>query len=470
MSSDLLDVLNLQQRDAPAKKKQKVAEPKVKRQNTPPVPVRNQQKFKDRLNSLTKPSPWTWASFKNGSRSDSLQLHHWVKGSKESVEAAEVPYKFEKYNTSLNIPSFTEEDYNNFIADEPIDGNNEMDIDENKAPDSKEEETSKKPETEDDETNTEKTASEVEEIVKQLPWDYEETRYLFDLSIAFDLKWVVINDRYDFKGNSRSIEDLQERFYSVCQRILIHENDKDEDTQNSNLISNLNFNKRKEIKRKMYLNRLLERSPAEIAEEESLLIEARKFEVSAKKTITERASLLQLLDSPQSNGSINQYLSSQGLTQLYNSLMTEKRKRRVDSPAPENPLTALNEKIKQQHIQRQKQIQQEKLEQQKKKKENPISTLLSKNLTPREEEEFGLKIHAEKISPGVALRSTKLSTFKPGVQAKITTILNEMGLGKKPSLATSRVVAKQEELYKTINILLELKRQVDKLEAEAKDN
>ncbi len=31
MSSDLLDVLNLQQRDAPAKKKQKVAEPKVKR-------------------------------------------------------------------------------------------------------------------------------------------------------------------------------------------------------------------------------------------------------------------------------------------------------------------------------------------------------------------------------------------------------------------------------------------------------
>lgn len=427
-------------------------------QNTPPVPVRNQQKFKDRLNALARPSPWTWTHFKNGARTDSLKLNHWVKGSKESVEAVEVPYKFEKYNLSLNIPTFTEEDYHSFIKEEITEENleNEMEVDD-------------KPKDKEDENQEGSEKSEEENSVeKPVPWDYEETRYLFDLSVAFDLKWVVIHDRYDFKDRVRSTEDLQERFYFVCQRILIHENDKEEDAQNSNLISNLNFNKKKEVERKIYLNRLLERSPAEIAEEESLLIEARKFEVAAKKTITERASLLQLLDSPQATGSIGQYLSSQGLTQLYNTLMTEKRKRRVDSPAPENPLTALNEKIKQQHIQRQKQLQQEKLEQQKKKKENPISTLLSKNLTPREEEEFGLRIHTEKISPGVALRSTKLSSYKPGVQAKITAILNEMGLGNKPVLATAKVVAKQEELYKTINTLLDLKRQVDKLEAESK--
>lgn len=430
-------------------------------QNTPPVPVRHQQKFKDRLNSLAKPSPWTWTHFKNGARRDSLELHHWVKGSKEAVEAAEVPYKFEKYNTSLNIPTFTEEDYHSFIKEEPVEENPEIEME-------VDDKSSSVKETADESQDSKEKSQEENPIEMQIPWDYEETRYLFDLSVAFDLKWVVIHDRYDFKDRLRSMEDLQERFYFVCQRILIHENDKEEDAQNSNLISNLNFNKKKEVERKIYLNRLLERSPAEIAEEESLLIEARKFEVAAKKTITERASLLQLLDSPQATGSIGQYLSSQGLTQLYNNLMTEKRKRRVDSPAPENPLTALNEKIKQQHIQRQKQLQQEKLEQQKKRKENPISTLLSKNLTPREEEEFGLRIHTEKISPGVALRSTKVSSYKPGVQAKITAILNEMGLGKKPVLATAKVVAKQEELYKTINTLLDLKRQVDKIEAESK--
>ncbi|CCH40764.1 SWR1-complex protein [Wickerhamomyces ciferrii] len=503
MSSDILDVLNIQQREAQApKKKQKLNEPKSKQlynllgQNTPPVAVRGQQKFKDRLNTLAKPSSWSWTSFTNGSRNDDLKLHHWVKGSKEIVEATEVPYKFEKYNNTLNIPNFTEDDYNEFIQDDPIEGEEEQgeqdkDKDDDEIiPDAdsseqqkesnendKQEENNKSPvkeeTTDDNKIDDEKKPIEKQDKPKPIQrWDYKETRYLFDLSIAFDLKWVVIHDRYNFIPNrNRSIEDLQERFYNVCQQILIHENEKEENpsnSQNSNLISNLNFNKKKEIERKNYLNRLLERSPAEIAEEESLLIEARKFEVAAKKTITERASLLQLLDSPQATGSVGQYLSSQGLTQLYNTLMTEKRKRRIDSPAPENPLTALNEKIKQQNIQRQKQIQQEKLEAQKKKKENPISHLFQKHLTPKEEEEFGLKIHTEKISPGVALRSTKITTYKPGVQTKITSILNEMDLGKKPALLTSKVVAKQEELYKKINTLLELKRQVDKLEAESK--
>lgn len=427
MSSDILDVLSIER----GHKKQKVEQPKAKPltginrelyellgQNTPPVPVRNQQKFKDRLNALAKPASWKWTAFKNGARSDDLRLHHWVKGEIN----IDNPYKFEKYNIKLNIPTFTKEEYD-LLNDE-----------ENK-----------------DES-----------------WDYDETCYLFELANAFDLKWVIINDRYNYENKERTLEELQERFYSTCQRILIHENEIDESSQNSNLISNLNFNKNKEVARKLYLNRLLERSPAEIAEEESLLIEAKKFEVTAKKTISERSSLLQLLDSPQPTGSISQYLSSQGLTQLYNSLMTEKRKRRIDSPAPENPLTALNEKIKQQQLLKQKQLQNEKYELQKKKKENPIYTLFAKNLTPQEEESFGIKIHAEKISLGVTLRSSKITTYKQGVQTKISGVLNELGLGKKPVLITEKVVKKQEELLKTINTMLDLKRQLDKLDAESR--
>lgn len=515
MSSEILDVLNVQHSGSssqPPKKKQKT-EQKAKPltgmnrelfqllgQNTPPVAVRNQQKFKDRLNALEKPSSWTWAAFKNNARTDGLKLHHWVKGSKETVEASELPYKFEKYNTELNIPDFTEDDYLTFISDmdkmeeadvdmesgeakkavedtdssvTPIDGNlsKEKSTIESESDKKDTEKTTSTEETKDaqmtQESESESRTDEVETENKAVPWCYKETRYLFDLAKAFDLKWIVINDRYNYEEpTGRSLEDLQERFYGVCQRILIYQNEQEETAQNSNLISNLNYNKHKEIERKKYLIRLLERSPAEIAEEESLLIEAKKFEAAAKNTIAERAQLLQLLDSPHATGSINQYLSSQGLTQLYNQLMTEKRKRRVDSPAPENPLAALNEKFKQQHLSRQKQLQQERMEQHKRVKDSPISMLLSKNLTPREEAAFGLQVHAEKITPGVFLRSSKIPTYKPNVQNRIVAILNELGLGRKPVMSTESVVAKQDELYKTINTLLDLKKQVDKLEAE----
>lgn len=461
-------------------------------QNTPPIPVRAQQKFKDKLNAISKPSSWSWTAFKNGARTDDLELHHWVKGLKEKNSAeeeenpVEIPYKFEKYNVHLNIPDFTEEDYNSFIAaDDKVDEDVKMTEEKETANTETEKEqemgTGDKP-TDDGKSSDEKTDEKATEaadkeagkeneketqlsVNAETPWDYEETRYLFDLSKSFDLKWIVIHDRYSFKNRQRSVEDLQERFYSVCQTILIHDNEKEEGAQNSNLISNLNFNKKKEIERKAYLNRLLARSPAEIAEEESLIIEAKKFELAAKKTITERTALLQLLDSPQASASISQYLSSQGLTQLYNTLMTEKRKKRTDSPIPENPLAALNEKLKQQHLQRQKQLQMDK---QDKKKDNPIQHLISKNLTPREEEAFGLKIHQEKIAPGVYLRSSRMTSYKPGVQVRINAIMGELGLGKKPTLSTEKVIEKQEQLMKSINQLLELKRQVDKLEAEAK--
>ncbi|CDR47374.1 CYFA0S31e00958g1_1 [Cyberlindnera fabianii] len=461
MSSEILDVLNIGDHEQQPKKKQKVEQPRAKPltginrelyqllgQNTPPVAVRNQQKFKDRLNALEKPSSWTWASFKNGSREDGLRLHHWVKGSKEVVEAADPPYKFEKYNVHLNIPDFTEEEYAQFIAE----GDDVMEVDESEEP--------SEVKTEDNEEKAEK--------VPKLTWNYEETRYLFDLAKAFDLRWIVIHDRYNFQDKSRSVEDLQERFYNVCQRILIYENEKDETSANTNLISNLNFSKKKEVDRKAYLNRLLMRTPAEIAEEECLLIEAKKFEVAAKKSMTERAQLLQLLDSPQASGAISQYLTSQGLTQLYNQLMTEKRKRRMDSPAPENPLTALNEKLKQQALAKQKQLQQEKLEQQRKKKENPIYTLFQKHLRPEEEQVYGLKVHQERISPGVFLRSQKTTTYKTGVQSRISSILNELGLGTKPVMITEKVAAKQDELHKAINQLLELKKQADKLDSESR--
>ncbi|KAH3679379.1 hypothetical protein WICPIJ_008629 [Wickerhamomyces pijperi] len=434
-------------------------------QNTPPILLKQQSKFKDK--ALDKVTPWHWAKFQNKSRKDGLNLRHWNKGSDALNTAA---YKFEKYNTKgYDVPSFTKEDYEEFLAEN----------------DKEEEETGETEETEAawgyEETQYlfhlvqvyDLNWIEEETGETEAAWGYEETQYLFHLVQVYDLNWIVLYDRYKYQG--RRLEDLKERFYTVCQRILIHRNEKSSTNANSNLITNLNYNKAKELERKEYLERLLARTPAEIAEEESLLIEAKKYEIAAKKTIAERAQLLQLLDSPvSSSASIEQYLTSQGLTQLYNTLMTTKSKRKQTDNVPENPLTALNERLKltPQQVQSQQSQQQAATQAASsvphahaQRKVNPLSTLLSKNLTKKEEQQYGIQIHTEKLPQGVYLRSSKIPQFKTSIQAKINTSLAELGVGVKPTMPTAIVMSRYEELVKNLGLVLELKRQVDKLES-----
>lgn len=50
-------------------------------------------------------------------------------------------------------------------------------------------------------------------------WSFEETCYLWTLCHKFDLRFLVISDRYDEKYH-RSIEDLKYRYYSVTKKLL----------------------------------------------------------------------------------------------------------------------------------------------------------------------------------------------------------------------------------------------------------
>ena len=48
-------------------------------------------------------------------------------------------------------------------------------------------------------------------------WTRQETDHLFDLCKRFDLRFVVINDRWDRERfSNRSVEDLKERYYNIC--------------------------------------------------------------------------------------------------------------------------------------------------------------------------------------------------------------------------------------------------------------
>lgn len=322
---------------------------------------------------------------------------------------------------------------------------------------------------------------------KERIWTYEETKYLFDLCTSLDMRWAVIYDTYQDKYSDRSLEDLKVQMYTTSANIL----EKRGNPNDSALIKSLRqFNKDKEISRKFYLAKLIHRQPTEIAEEESLVIEARKFELAAKKMLYERGQLLQLLDSPQSSAPVNQYLTSQGLTQLYNSLMASDKGKKRKAEAPVAPLLGPNAIPHTQHISmsgagaqisgNKRRMNQAVVNTSTSKPnanntsnndKNPsklteVQQLLHKTLTTEELEVYGIEIHNDRLQPGVHVRSQKIASFKPSVQAKVHEILGQLGMSVKPNVPTGPVSKKFDELLNKISHLVDLKKQSDKLLAE----
>lgn len=528
--------------------------------NTPPVNLSttlNNGGIKDKLN--LKPSPWTKVPFSavsNEQNKPKIELFHWVKGSKELLEqesVTEKPYAFDKFNTKLDLPDLVDkETYEKFM--EEIKQSEIRLIEEKEEREEREKEKKKEKEKEkeieiqkekekekekerdnengnendsqrgnekqneidskgDENTKTndgiqekdtlkdDKHSSESNEPVLKTElsyektgeintWTYEETKQLFELCNSFELKWPAIYDRFNYPN--RSLEDLKEHFYRISVKIL-----ESQVSSNPTLIESLNsFSKSKEVERKQYLESLLKRTPAEIAEEESLVIEARRFELAAKKMLVERSHLLTLLDSPQTTQSVQQYQSSQGLANLYNNLMIidkHQKKRQFqqqqraaasgnhDPVPPPIPIAASSsfkkERNFQTHLQqylsgflKQNQSSNDKHE------TNAIQQLLMKRLTVKEEEAYGLHYHAnEKLTPGVVLRSTQRL---PGLQQRqsvlksVNSILQELdiptagGTSWKPVMPTRKTMTKYDELLKSVVALLDVKKGKDKLESE----
>lgn len=541
-ANDILDVLNIQRDDAaaPAKKKQKTEAPVLQKgglarelynllgPNTPPALLNNGlSRPRDRK---LKVLPWTKMPFTPGkTRKAAPTLRHWEKGSRELLEASEKPYFFDKFNVAIDIPELcSETEYERFMA-EIKETEDELarrkEEDEREAKVKKEEsldvasEESTKTKDAKGETPKAKDAaatgtaeaakkSAVEPAKKAVakddsklarssdqpaqpapakqpePWSYAETQLLFQLCKDYELKWYIIADRYP-SNPGRSMEELKEQFYRVCSKIL-----RQRGTANPALLDALDsYSRETEADRKTYLESLLKRTPAEIAEEESLVIEARRFELAAKKMLVERAHLLTLLDSPQSSQLVQQHQLSQGLTNLYNNLMIldkhqkkklhQRAQSQLDPVPPPIPQVASSSHKRdrnfQTHLQQYlagvlKQLSQPKGE------VSPIQQLLAKRLTAKEEEAYGLFYHVnERLTPNVILRSQQRL---PGLQQRqsvfkaVNSMLQELdiptsgGTTWKPNMPTRKTMAKYDELVKAVVALLEVKKGKDKLEAE----
>ncbi|CAJ0824193.1 6479_t:CDS:2 [Entrophospora sp. SA101] len=241
-------------------------------------------------------------------------------------------------------------------------------------------------------------------------WSKEETDYLFDMCRKYDLRFIIIHDRYDFPNKIRTIEDLKERYYSVCKKILqIRPTQPGNNQQDKGAIIALNtYDKVKEEKRKKNLRHLYNRSSKQIAEEESLLKEYGHIEQIEKKIRKESETF---------NLSAGDSFKRQQQNQHYRT-----------------------------------------------------STSTTTVSEPHSKVEAIIPIHTrcEKFPIGASVRSQKIPVPKQNLLTKVQKTFQECGLGYLPTVPTESVCGKWTELQKAIQNLLDLKKNLEKQENELK--
>lgn len=118
-------------------------------------------------------------------------------------------------------------------------------------------------------------------------WSRKETDHLMELAARFDLRFVVMHDRWDLP--QRSVEQLKHRYYSVARALLLSRcADPREMSDHPVIKESYNFNH--EIQRKRALSAALGRTRAMVEEDKRVIEEAarireRRKEEAARKEL-----------------------------------------------------------------------------------------------------------------------------------------------------------------------------------------
>ncbi|ESZ92358.1 hypothetical protein SBOR_7268 [Sclerotinia borealis F-4128] len=507
-SNDVRDMLDLPSSSTPRPKKVKtnVQRPKLgglarEVQNlggdNPIAIVPEEAVFKKKRFGSRKPATkWEGRAFKNSARGgDGLVLRHWRKAEgkerekekkkdgegdtemgdngeegKENEEDTIEDSTFAKYNVRVQIPTYNDEEY--------------------------------------------------KEILDDAEWSRHETDYLMGMVQEYDLRWPIIWDRYEYMppdipenapenaittaGDSlfrhtnqskpsilrkvRTMEDLKSRYYSIGAAMMalknpLHQMNGAEFDLHQKM---LNYQPRQEKHRKDFLEGVFTRTKEEAREEESLIVELKRILARSEKFMEERKELYARLDTPQSSSNISPYTTSQGLNQLLQQLMTaDKSKKRKTIPEGQTPggTTPAGANTPGGYNDRRDSNVRESIA-------GPSGTAgnssavghkkgsLSnstqnpsdrRRLSEEEEKVYGVT-HHDRLQGGPHFRGEKLvrplTTKSTIQQGRIKNTLAELGIGEKATMATTDVANGYDELLKSIGILLDSRKVVDKLAGE----
>ena len=202
---------------------------------------------------LRKVRQWKWMEFINPARKDGCRLYHWRR-----IADAGKEYPFSKFNKSVVVQEYTNEEYIQFLQNEN--------------------------------------------------WTKAETDHLIDLCKRFDLRFIIIQDRWNREAFStpRSVEDLKERYYSICN--LLAKAKAPATVPSISGVPTKNndpklraYDADHERRRKEQLIKLYDRTPEQIEEEQNLHEELRKIEAKRKEREKKTQDLQKLITAADAN-------------------------------------------------------------------------------------------------------------------------------------------------------------------------
>lgn len=328
------------------------------------------------------------------------------------------------------------------------------------------------------------TNDEYETHFKSEDWDKSETDYLMGIVIEYDLRWIVIADRYEYtpseqkpagegsmavtmQAKIRTMEDMKARYYHVASKTMAlrHPMSSMSNAEFEAHEKMTKFDPKLEAARKKLAETLLSRSLDEVKEEESLLAELKRMVSKDESFSQERKELYARLEVPYNSSSSSTPYSSteihQVLTNLLNQDKMKKRRFLMESgstpAAGQQPLAERN--------------QRQSMSGHPDKRGSLSGPSGHRQLTPLLEQKFGVT-HHERLSAGVLFRHEKvlkLSQAKSNaITTKIAAALTELNIPGRLVMPTAKVVSEYERLIQSIYKLLDIRRVSDKLDAEIK--
>ncbi|CAL1538481.1 unnamed protein product [Lymnaea stagnalis] len=209
----------------------------------PIIPSDSKQGYKQmkaRIGS-SRVRPWKWMPFTNAARKDGAVFYHWGRVADEGKD-----YPFARFNKTVDMPVYSDLEYQQHLHDDN--------------------------------------------------WSRQETDHLFDLCKRFDVRFIVVHDRWDReKYKEHSVEDLKERYYNICNTLAkVRAPGGSEPKVKA-------FDAEHERRRKFQLIKLFDRTQEQVEEEEYLIGELKKIELRKKEREKKQQDLQKLITAADSN-------------------------------------------------------------------------------------------------------------------------------------------------------------------------